>query len=216
MPRSHLLSLGPARGRRPPFPSSWFSHGQPHRSSCPLVLIHPALAHPPTHEAHHDPSRSSSVPRLYALHLLCIGPCPSHSPSRPHLPCPHHTFALWDCSLQPSLWPLAHSPTPGPAKGPGYCPAPLLLSTLSQEPSLSPMQVFSVASLPSSACLLREHPPRCTLLSSAQAIPRWPLQHCPLPPPSSSRVLGPGTRPWCSTPYSPKVHPNPPAPHPSC
>lgn len=104
VPRSHLLSLGPARGRRPTFPSSWFSHGQPHRSSCPLVLIHPALAHPPTHEAHHAPSRSSSVPRLYSLHLLCIGPCPSHSPSRPHLPRPHHTFAL---GLQPSALPLA-------------------------------------------------------------------------------------------------------------
>lgn len=144
-------------------------------------FIQPLPTHPPTHEAHHAPSRSSSFPRLYSLHLLCTA---------------RHQGAQ----------------SSGPAKGPGYCPAPLLLSTLSQEPSLAPMQVFSVASLPSSACPLPEHPPRCTLLSSAQAIPRWPLQHCPLPPPSSSRVLGPGTRPWCSTPYSPKVHPNPRAP----
>lgn len=183
-------------------------------------FIQPLPTHPPMRLITPLPG---PLPSLACTLSISSASDPAHHPRPPAPTCPVHITPLpsGTVAFSPPSGPSRTArhqgaQSSGPAKGPGYCPAPLLLSTLSQEPSLAPMQVFSVASLPSSACLLPEHPPRCTLLSSAQAIPRSPLQHCPLPPPSSSRALGPGTRPWCSSPYSPKVHPSPPAPHPSC
>lgn len=141
MPRSHLLSLGPARGRRPPFPSSCFSHGQPHRSSCPLVLIHPALARPPTH----PPMRlitplPGPLPSLACTLYISSASDPAHHTRPPAPTCPVHITPLPSGTV-------AFSPPSGPWRTARHQDLQRALGT-ALHPSSSPPSPRSLLSPP--------------------------------------------------------------------